>query len=345
MARDDLSAIVQGWVLPRILVAQAQRFPERPYLAFDGGAPISFGAMEYRTRCLANGLAQQGVGFGDRVLLMLPNSVAFIETWLAVSRLGAVLVPVNTAWRGDLLSHVISDCGARMMIVGAAFTEAVNSATASCPVPLQMVVVGEGGAFEQLRQGPDHLVDAVVAVQDSAAILYTSGTTGRSKGALLPHGHLHLDPQVYIEQLGLTADDVIYTCLPLFHANALLLGAYGALILGCRLVLAPRFSASGWLDDIRRSGATVTNLLGVMTDFIFRQPVRDDDAQTALRVAVAVPISPTQGPQFESRFGVRLVELYGATEINCPVFQPLDAVRRPGSCGRLVDRWYEGRLV
>lgn len=353
MPEPGLSEVVREWVLPRVLERQARDNPGQPYLEIPGQQPVSFGEMEHRTRRVANALAALGVGFGDPVALMLPNSAAFIETWLAVARLGAVLVPLNTAWRGDLLRHVLHDCGARLVIAGTSLLPAlaecgVDGSTHTLVVVAEVAqaAMPEGAvAFATLHAGPDTGLDVLVAVHDLAAILYTSGTTGRSKGVRLPHGHLHLDPQVYIEQLGLTADDVLYTCLPLFHANALLLGAYAALILGSRLVLAPRFSASAWLGEIRRSGATVTNLLGAMTGFIFNQPERDDDAGSALRVVVAVPTSPVQGPLFEQRFGVRLVELYGTTEVNCPVFQNLHEERRPGSCGRLADRWYECRLV
>ena len=108
--------------------------------------------------------------------------------------------------------------------------------------------------------------------RDIAAILFTSGTTGPSKGALLPHGHLYLNAKLYIDGLGVTAQDVIYCCLPLFHLNALTLQLYCALIVGCRIVIARAFSASAWLADIRRAGATVTNLLGTMTEFVLGQP-------------------------------------------------------------------------
>ena len=351
MPERPLSEVVRDWVLPRVLERQAHAAADRPFLEMVGQPAISFGEMEHRTRRVANALAALGVAFGDHVAVMLPNSVAFIETWIAVARLGAVLVPLNTAWRGDLLRHVLRDCGARLAIVDASLLPALAQAWVPGSGDTLVVVAAAGAlpdgaiSFAALQAGAETALAVDVAVHHPAALLYTSGTTGRSKGVLLPHGHLHLDPQVYIEQLGLTAADVIYTCLPLFHANALLLGAYTALILGARLVLAPRFSASGWLGDIRRSGATVTNLLGATTGFIFDQPPRPDDADTALRQVVAVPTSPVTRPLFERRFGVRMAELYGATEVNCPVFQKPGDAGPPGSCGRLVERWYEARLV
>jgi crotonobetaine/carnitine-CoA ligase len=187
--------------------------------------------------------------------------------------------------------------------------------------------------------------DATLAVSDIAAIMYTSGTTGRSKGVLLPYGHLHLNPHVYIEQLGLTADDVIYICLPLFHANGLLLGIYAALILGCRAVLAPGFSASRWASDVRTSGATVTNLLGVMTDFVLAQPPHPDDRTSALRAVIAVPFSPEQAEAFRDRFGAEIGSLYGSTELNCPIYRPPGTRAQGGSCGRVVSAWFEARLA
>jgi crotonobetaine/carnitine-CoA ligase len=110
-------------------------------------------------------------------------------------------------------------------------------------------------------------------------------------------------------------------------------------------VVARRFSASGWLDDIREAGATVTNVLGAMADFIVAQEPTDTDADNPLRIATMIPISPKLGPAFEKRFGVKLIELYGSTEVNCPLYHPLDAGYRPGSCGQVAAKWFDCQLV
>jgi carnitine-CoA ligase len=161
----------------------------------------------------------------------------------------------------------------------------------------------------------------------------------------MPHAHLYLFGYNKIKAIRLTLDDVYYCCMPLFHANALFMQVFSALIAGCKLVLARSFSASRWLDDVRRSQATVTNTLGVMTEFIYRQPPRPEDREHRLRVIVAVPIAPEWGEKFQQRFGTKLLEVYGMTEVNIPTYMPYDEGLRAHSCGKVLDEWFEMKIV
>ena len=286
----------EAWSLPDVLARRVAADPRRPFIAMAGAPALSVGDMEARSRRVANGLADLGVGFGDRVLVMLPNSIEFIEAWFAINRLGAVLVTVNTAYRGSFLEHLANNAAARVMIVAESLLPVITASEARLPQLAVLVVVGAGTGgrrqaaaaneaggrlhrigvvrFDTLREAGQALPDVDVAPHDLAAIVYTSGTTGRSKGVMLPHAQLFLNPHVYLERMGLSAADVFYCALPLFHTNALTLQVYGALIAGCTVHVAAQFSASRWLADIRATGATVTNLLGVMTEFVHRQPRR-----------------------------------------------------------------------
>ncbi|GGH27910.1 ATP-dependent acyl-CoA ligase [Alsobacter metallidurans] len=351
-----MASAPDDWVIGAMLRRQARERPDAVYLELTTGGRITYGQMDEDVDRVATGLGGIGVGFGDRVLVMMRNSAAYLQCWLALMRLGAVIVPVNTAFRGDFLDYVVNDSGGTTLVADAEFLPVVEASAPRLPGLSSVVVVGSDAAprtdgpaavpirFEELLRAPARDPGVVVTPRDAASILYTSGTTGRSKGALLPHGHQRLNPHVYIDRLGLTSEDAIYCCLPLFHANGLLLQAYGAMILGARLILAPGFSASGWLGDIRRHGATATNLLGAMTEFVWRQPERPDDSETPLRIACVVPV-PKFGEAFQRRFGMRMVELYGATEINCPFYMPRDEPLRPGSCGRIIDEWFEVRIA
>ncbi len=334
--------------LPDLLAARAAAAPDRRFLTLTTGGARSYGDMARASARIAGGLARLGLGRGDRLLLMLPNSAEFVEAWFAAARLGAVIVPVNTGLLGPLLAHVVNDSGAALIVAGAEFLPALEAIRAECPGLGAVVVVGEAETglvpFAQLAEAPEAPC-ADLALRDPGAILYTSGTTGRSKGVVMPHGQLRANPEVYIGQLGLTAEDRLFACLPLFHANALLLGVYGALLLGTEIVVAPRFSASDWARQIRAHGVTATNLLGVMVEFVLKQPPAPEDAENRLRVATAAPLSPGLGDRFEARFGVKLIELYGSTELNVPIYHPLDAPRRPRSCGRAVEERFECRLV
>ncbi|WP_137389904.1 AMP-binding protein [Rhodoligotrophos defluvii] len=344
--------------LPQLIEDRARRLADRPFLRVIGGAERSYGEIEHRSRKLANGLKALEIGHGDRVLVMLGTSVEFVEAWFAINRLGAVLVPVNTGFVGDYLANIINDADARVIIAGRRYQPALAAVLPELPGLRALVDVDDGAApatfdstameriaFAELMAGPERGLDVAVAPRDIGAIIYTSGTTGRSKGVLMPHGQLYMNPRIYIDQLGLGQSDVLYSALPLFHANALLLGVFGALLLESRVALSPHFSASRWLQDIRETGATATNLLGVMVDFILKQPEGDADHDNPLRIATAVPTAPDLGPVFEKRFGVQLIELYGSTELNCPIYHPRGEPRRARSCGRPVSEWYECRLV
>ncbi|TWT13580.1 AMP-binding protein [Reyranella sp. CPCC 100927] len=346
---------ISAQTTPAALAMQADKRAARPFVRMMGAPFISFGEMELRTRRLANALAELGVSHGDRVLVMMRNSTAFIETWLAVNRLGAVLVTVNTAYTGAFLVHVANNSAARVMVIDASFLPRLLEVEGKCSHLRTVIVAPQAPrapdsrltllAFDEVRHGRETGIDVRVTGSDIGAIIYTSGTTGPSKGVLIPHAQIYFNPLIYIEQLGLTADDRVYTCLPLFHTNALIVQVFGALLLGAPVSMAEIFSASGWVDDIRASDATVTNLLGVMTEFIFKQPETPRDREHNLRIATAVPISPVFGEAFEQRFGVQLIELYGSTEANCPLYMPRDIPRRDGSCGKIVDDWFECRIA
>lgn len=347
---------IAGWVLGRTLAEQADRLGDRDYLRPVDGPPVPFGAMDRAATRIANGLIAAGVAKGDPVLAMLPNGPGFVALWCGVARAGAVFVPINTAFKGAFLEHIANVTRARVMVAAADHLPTVAASAGRLPHLRRLWVDGDPGdaeppaglvvaPFSELGEAPERPVAVPVAVGDVGAILFTSGTSGPSKGPLLPHGHLRLNGQVYGEVLRIGPDDVLYTCLPLFHANALLLGAYGALMWGIPLVLAPRFSASGWLGDIRRHGVTVTNLLGTMMSFLMKQPPGDVDRDHGLRAVAAVPLVPALAQPFQTRFGAKPVELYGTTEINCPFYMPLDAPLRAGSCGRLVEDWFDVRIA
>lgn len=348
-----------GWVVGTVLARQGQRLHDKPFVQFEDRAPCTFGAMDASATRIANALAALGVRPGDRVLAMLPNSVEFLQAWFGVSRLGAVFVPINTAYKGAFLQHVINNAGGRLILIDREYVPLLHAIEADVPHLDTAVVVETGGdtadlpSFPRLRtlpfaallQAPATPVQVTVTYRDIGAIMYTSGTTGPSKGVLMPHAHLYLFGHNKIEVIRLTADDVYYCCMPLFHANALFMQVYSSLIVGCTVVLARSFSASRWLDDIRRSQATVTNTLGVMTEFIYRQPPRPEDGDHRLRVVVAVPIAPEWGEAFQKRFNTKLLEGYGMTEVNIPLYMPYDEGLRPRSCGKLLQHWFEMRIV
>ena len=352
-----------GWVLGAVLAKQGAALRDKPYVQFQDDPPLTFGDMDTRANRVANALSGLGVQRDERVLLMMPNSVEFLDAWFGINRLGAVMVPINTAYKSGFLEHVINNAAAngsaRVMFIEREFVPVLQASEDRVPHLETVIVRNPKGSktdlpsfsrlravsFDSLLDAPDTAAQVPVDYHDIGAIMYTSGTTGPSKGVLMPHAHLYLYGHAKIEAIRLTPDDVYYCCMPLFHANALLMQVYSALIVGCRLVLARTFSASRWLDDVRRYGATVTNTLGVMTEFIYRQPPRAEDRDHRLRVIVAVPIAPEWGEAFQQRFNTKLLEVYGMTEVNIPTYMPYDAGLRNHSCGKVLDEWFEMAII
>lgn len=343
--------------LPAILRRHAAGRPDADYLQFGDRPAVTFGRVDSDSTRVANSLRRLGIGAGDRVAMLLPNCEEIVTTWFAAAKLGAVEVPVNVELRGSLLRHVLDNSGAPVLVCHRdllADVAAVVNGTAS----LRTLVVVDGTVedvrdagvrvdaaltFEELLSGPESALDVVVSYADPMAILYTSGTTGPAKGAVMPHNQYWVWVDLYARSLELTSDDTYFTPLPLFHADGQLWGAYFPLVFGTKGSIVDRFSASRYWDQVRASGATATNLLGAMAHILWKQERRPDDRDNPLRVAQALPMVSMKA-EFEERFAMTLVTGYGQTETNWVSF---DTPRewREGSCGKVASDHFEVRIV
>jgi crotonobetaine/carnitine-CoA ligase len=181
-------------------------------------------------------------------------------------------------------------------------------------------------------QEPDR--DGVLA-SDPQYIMYTSGTTGPSKGVISPHSQAHGVGRSLAQNYGYRPDDVLYTCLPLFHGNALWYSAYAALWADCTLAVSPRFSAGSFWDEIRATGATQFNSLGAMTNILLRAPASPRDREHRVRQAMIVPLSRETYREVSERFGVQVTSLYAMTEtFAVTMFTPDDPESKGASAGR-----------
>ncbi len=344
------------WIASRVLETRAATHGDRPFVQVLDGAALTYAAADRLVNRLAHGLRALGVARGDRVLIMLPNCVEFLLAWWAVNRLGAIEVPVNAAYKGYFLEHVVQNSGARLVVVAADLVERLVASAARLG-RLETVVVHGAPAdarapgrlrtvpFEEVFAARDDPPGVELSRSDLGAIMYTSGTTGPSKGVMMPNAHLHLFAEFTASLTRLTGDDTYFVATPLYHGNAPIMQVYPAMLAGGRAVILPRFSASEWVDQIRRSGATATNLLGVMMEFVFRQPPQPGDRDHRLRVVLGQPAPVAIVEDFKRRFGVpKVLEYYGMTEIGVVTMMPWDEVR-PGSCGAAVSEWFELRIA
>lgn len=298
---------------------------------------------------LAGGaLAAAGVERGDRVMVISENRWEMLTLWLGCAWRGAVFAPVNTASRGAQLQHIVTNAGPRVLAVEAGLVHWLDAL--ELPEVLERIwVIGEGGArarldvdVEPLPKGSEPVEASPVAPGDTLAILYTSGTTGPSKGVVCPHAQFTWWGENVGSWLEITPEDVLYTCLPLFHTNAL--NAFvQSLMHGAEYVVGPRFSASRFWQRVVDAEATVTYLLGAMVSILVGRPPSPLDLAHRIRCALAPATAAETWRAFEERFGIRIVDGHGMTETNA-VVGPLDGEQRPGWMGRVMPG-FEARVV
>jgi crotonobetaine/carnitine-CoA ligase len=333
--------------LGRVLAEQAERLGDRAFLTC-AGRQWSYWAMNEIACRVANGLAARGVGKGTVVGLMMPNVPEFLITWFALSKLGAVEAPVNTALRGQSLVHVLGDIGARTLIAGREYLEEIARVAEHVPSIAEVIVFDrhDAGAvpsgfpfpavpFAELLEGPAREPDVEVGSQDVMAIMHTSGTTGLSKGVMLCHRHQFVLARNVTTHVGMTGDDVVFSCLPYFHNMAQALLAYPALQVGARVAMVERFSANHFWREVRESASTVLIFIGSMLAILLKQPAGPDEGSHHLRVGFGVPVPADVYRDFRARFGVELVGGYGSTEASMVAFTP-PGNPRPESAGRIL---------
>ena len=351
-----MAADKSNWVVTKVLAEQARVRGDSPFIQYEDDPPFTYAQADRIGNQVGNALAKEGVQFGENVAVMLHNRLEYLWAWFGLNRIGAVHVGINTAYKGGFLTHVLANAGSRYAVMEPEFLEWLADIEDTVPNMETVFVPGDALApdqipnfkritvrsFNELMSGSPDPINVDVTYRDIGVIMYTSGTTGPSKGVLMPHGHLYLFGYGKIVHMGLGPEDRYYCCMPLFHAQAMLMQVYGTLIAGASVVLAKQFRASTWIDDVRRHRATVTNTLGVMNDFILKQPEKASDKDHELRLLCAVPVTEETLGTLRSRFGIpKFSELFGMTEVNIPVWRPLDAPDEAGCSGPVWDEYFE----
>lgn len=326
-----------------LLEYRAAEQPDATFFWFKEQA-FSYGALDRMAAAVAKGLQDLGVGQGTRVAVMLGNRPEFLATWFGLAKLGAIEVPINTAHRGYLLTYLINQAECGVLIVEKSFLPLIEEIAAEAPGLTDVVlldaetdtVVLSGKRVhrygELVRNRGDYR-PAKVIWSDPLGIMFTSGTTGPSKGAVLPQNYALHTAEIISDVAGYGPDDCLYNALPLFHGNAKLLSTMPALYAGATMVLAERFSASQFWEDIRRYGCTEFNYIGSILGILLKAEPRPDDRDNPLRVLVGAGATPGIYEAFEQRFGVTLIEGYGMSEIGLPLMSRPGAAK-PGTCGK-----------
>ena len=298
----------------KILARQADDIPDTPFLVTDR-VSISFGETEVETNRLAAGLASLGIGAGDRVVLYLSNRPEMVLLALALNKLSAIWVPINTDYRGAWLADAIGGSRPALVITEAALADRL--ADPGHDGGARVVVMDTEGdnagggvvPYRTLLTHGEHEPDySGQHYGDTCAILWTSGTTGKSKGVMQSYNNwIRAIVNGASVAYDSSADDICYCALPLYNSAAWLTCIYRCLIEGIPCVIDSKFSVTHFWERINQFGATQTFALGAMGSFLMAQPETPSDSDNSLRRAYIVPMAPQLWQPFEQRFGVQLI--------------------------------------
>jgi crotonobetaine/carnitine-CoA ligase len=319
-----------------ILREQATRIGDAPFVLF-GDQRISFATADGLVDAYAQGARRLGVGPGSHVAVMMENGPEFVWLALALNRLGAVSVPVNTAYKSGYLRHVLSQARAEVLVVDAALVDRVHAVRDQLPALRHIVddaaglaAEPDGGGSPAAEAHTDHLGDP----GDLTTILYTSGTTGASKGAMISNRFWYDATVSTNDRRDIRDDDVFYVSSPMFHAAAWVVCINSALTTGLPVAIDRRFSVSEFWNRLRHYQATQIFTMSAMHMWLLGAPPAADDRDNPARIWGPVPLAPELHEPFKERFGVDdLWFTYGQTEALMLTSTEVGRPYKPGSAG------------
>jgi crotonobetaine/carnitine-CoA ligase len=345
-------------VMPFILDDKAKTLRDKVFVRHKEDR-VTYEELSQGSNQIANFFIRKlGVIKEDKIAVILPNCVDFFYTQFGISKSGAVMVPINVLAKLDLLTHFLNNSDAQIVIVDEQFLPLLESIAEKIPnVKTLIVRTPEFNRnkftfsrefniipYQELFNAPSTPPKPLVDWYDPVDIFYTSGTTGVSKGVVLSHNHHYTFGLAIAEYSRLGPKDIMYICLPLYHGMGSYMCIMPMLLCEGSIVLSDRFSASRWLSEIREYGATVTWAVYSMAPILMKQPERADDADNSLRIYLFSGMPPDIVEPFEKRFGVKVMEQYGATE-SADLAHSLWDERRRGAIGPINTAHYDIKIV
>ena len=322
--------------LASLLRRKAEKNGDRPALRF-AGRTLTYRGFDRETEEIASGLLRAGLTAGDRMAALLFNIPEFPLLWFGAAKAGIVLVPLNTALKGEILRYELSDSAPKAIVLDRRLWPAYEPLREGLRIGLEWVAdLEEPGAplppgtraFSELPSERPLIPAPAIRPSDPLSIMYTSGTTGPPKGAIIPHEKQIITPYEIGLRSRLRPGAVLFTALPLFHCNAQEMTLLTALLNDLEAAFDERFHASTYWEVAAGFGATHVSLLVSMINVLFKQPEKESDTRHTVRTALTAGTTRAIWTDFERRFGVTVVELYGMTECGCTtLMNPPDRIR------------------
>jgi crotonobetaine/carnitine-CoA ligase len=327
--------------LAEFLRAVVRRDPDKVFVEMYG-RKLTYGEFEERVNATASLFQEIGVGHGDRVCLFMPNCLEYLYCWFGLSSIGAIGVPINTAYKRDETAYILNDAGASALVADSGLVDIAEQAADLAPSIEHRLLVGEGEGPTSWTRFSDALGSAPslenasqVSPDDISMLVYTSGTTGNPKGVMVTHKMYVAAGQGFAHWTQASPDDRFFTCLPYFHANVQYYSTMGALASGATLVVVDRFSASRFWDQVRAADATVVNFIGMMMPVLAKNAESPTDKENRVRLFYGSPaFSPEFLAEFQERFGTDIIVGFGMTETCYGTIEKIGDVRRTGSSGQ-----------
>ena len=349
------------WVLPKVLKEQSEKNGAKDFLQFSYNNPLTYSEVNTFANQIANSLNKLGVEKGEKVSVYMPNSLELCLSWFGILKNGSVMVPINTAYVMDFLQYIIESSDSKIIIIAEEYMDRLKNIEDRIPLIENIIVwpreekgsldlmdyKGKAKTYswkEFVESGDKNEPDVEITHLDHARLMYTSGTTGRSKGVVRPCAADYSSAMNYSLIMDITPDDVVFTCLPLFHSNAMVMGVYPAMIQGAKVVVEEKYSASNfwkWMKDFK---ITKFNLVGVMSYFMWNAPVVPEEKEHEVKLVLGSPAPHDIIEDFMERFGIKFMEGYGLTEVGQCTFMRPGEPFRIGSCGK-ESPGYEIKIV
>jgi len=332
----------EKYVLGRMLEEAAQKHPGATYFWFEG-EQYTYSKVLAQSRMVAQGFAGQGVKKGSHVAMLMENCPEFIYTWFGLALLGAVEAPFNPFHKGSLLEYLINYSDAEILVISSSFIDEIRSVEDRICNVKKIIIDGQFNGkpfkkietitFTALLQGDGKPRTAEVKYNDIMALMFTSGTTGPSKGVLITHNQAFFVASQYVNVTGVKRSDTGYCYIPLFHEAPQFGLVLGSMLYGGNFLLTRSFSAADFWQDIRKYKCTASGMFEVVIKILLMAPEQPDDADNPMRIFSTAHITPESQEAFEKRFNVKLVNTYGLTEGDCTIAATHRDIR-PGSFGK-----------